>query len=49
MLNTPNVFCVETSFFGYNKKDKIEHFLPEDLFKMGEDIVRAMYLFSIEE
>ena len=49
MLNTPNVFCVETSFFGYHKKEKIEHFLPDDLFKMGQDLAKAMFIYSIDD
>jgi hypothetical protein len=49
IINTPNVFTIETSFHGYEKHFKTEHFLPNDLFNLGNEIARTMYLYTVGE
>lgn len=49
MLKSTNIFCVETSFHGYMHKGSVEQFHPSDLFKLGQSILRAIYLDQVQE
>ncbi|KAL4482478.1 hypothetical protein ABPG72_001454 [Tetrahymena utriculariae] len=50
-VNKPNIFTIETSFFGYNDKKnggKATHFKIQDLTKLGGDLIKCMFAYYIE-
>ncbi|EAR88956.3 zinc carboxypeptidase family protein (macronuclear) [Tetrahymena thermophila SB210] len=50
-VNKPNIFTIETSFFGYNDKKnggRATHFKIQDLTKLGGDLIRCMFAYYIE-
>ena len=51
IINVPNVFTLETSFYGYYDKQigKNVNFLPKQLYRIGRDLIRTLYLLNIKE
>ena len=49
-IQSPNVYTIETSFFGYTQSDGERiHFLPHDLFTLGKDLLRTVYIYNVKE
>ncbi len=49
IIDTINIYTIETSFYGYEKHNRIEHFHPKDLNNLGKEIIRTLYLFKVGE
>ena len=49
LLAVPNIFTLETSFFGYRDKLGMEReFQINDLQKIGRDAAKALYIYSFK-
>lgn len=49
LIKEPNVFTIETSFFGYIKNEEKVHFTPEILFTLGQEFGNSVYLYNAKE